>query len=363
VWQRADARDAAVTLRSLAHYWLGILPLVRRELTQWEHRARAIPDPLLRSQAITTLRLERMNAEAAAVFATLVPRSRWATLVPLLVAYQAMYDYLDTVGEHPVPDSLRDGLQLHRALIDALDRSGPPTDYYRHHPAHRDGGYLDALVARCRQSLQSLPSADVVLPLARHAAARCANGQSHTHASIRAGPEQLASWATQQDRAGGYLWWELAAGAISSVAVYALLAAAADQRTAPEDAQAIDAAYFPPMCALSTLLDSLIDRRSDALTDNHSSIGHYLSSSEAACRLAGIAGKAGDAVRSLRHGRRHAAILAGIAGYYLSASAARSADALPVADAVAKRIGPTVRLILATVRLRRRIARRDRGRS
>jgi tetraprenyl-beta-curcumene synthase len=355
VWHVADARDAAVTLASLARYWLRILPRVRRELRQWEHRARAIPDPLLREQAVGTLCEERMNAEAAAVFATLVPSSRWDALVPVLVAFQVMYDYLDTVGEHPVEDPLLNGLQLHRALTVALTPFAKHEDYYRHHPARDDGGYLDALVTTCQAALRRMPAAPAVLPCARRAALRCIEGQSHTHAAIRAGPAQLASWAAQQDHADGYLWWEIAGGAISSVAVYALLAAATDERTTAAEAGLIDAAYFPPMCALSTLLDSLIDRQSDALTDNHSSIGHYADRSHAAGRLARIAADADAAVRRLRRGRRHVAILAGIAGYYLSAAGAETEYGRQVAAAVIERLGPIVPVIRATVRLRRHV--------
>lgn len=352
----ACSQDAAITLASLARYWLGILPLVRRELRHWELCANAIPDPVLREHALSTLHGETLNAEAAAVFATLVSASRWQPLVRLLVAFQVMYDYLDTVSEQHVPEPLPNGLQLHRALAAALDASEPPTDYYRHHPQHDDGGYLDTLVARCRESIEGLPAAAAVLPVARRAAQRCGAGQSHTHAARQDGNLQLAIWASRQDRATGYLWWELAAGAISSVGIYALLAAAADPRTTSSEAIRIDAAYFPPMCAISTLLDSLIDRDDDVVTDNHSSFGQYARSTDAAGRLALIAERAESGVRGLRHSGRHAAILAGIAGYYLSADGAKTVEAQPVAAAIVDRLGPMVSLILATMRLRRHLA-------
>lgn len=354
----ACARDTATAAASLARYWLGILPLVRRELRHWGRRARAIPDPALRASAVETLRQERLNAEAAAVFATLVPRAGWPLLVPLLVAFQVMYDYLDTIGEEPVADPLRNGRQLHRALAAALDPSHPPTDYYAHHPHSDDGGYLDALVARCRAALPALPSAPAVLPLARRAADRCSEGQSYTHAAMRAGQEpSLARWALAQDRAAGYLWWELAAGAISSVGVYALLAAAADPHTTAQEAAGVDAAYFPPICALSTLLDSFVDREPDALTDNHSAYGHYPNPEIAAERLALIASEAWIAAHELRHGARHAAIVAGIVGYYLSAAGSTSPDDEIAARAVTARLGFALTGIMATMRLRRRIRR------
>jgi tetraprenyl-beta-curcumene synthase len=353
----ACARDTATVGASLARYWLGILPLVRRELRHWERQAQAIPDRTLRSQAVTTLRDERLNAEAAAVFATLVPRARWPTLVPLLVAFQVMYDYLDTVGEDPVVDPLRNGLQLHRALAAALDPGMPPVDYYALHPHGDDGGYLDALVARCRTALPDLPAAAVALPHARRAAVRCSEGQSYTHAAMREGHAALAAWAAGQDRAPGYRWWEVAAGAISSVGVYALLAAASDPLTTLDEVARVDAAYFPPICALSTLLDSLIDREPDTLTANHSCFAQYGSHHEAADRLCQIALEAARAARGLRHGARHGAIVAGVVGYYLSAVEADNDAGQLILQRLADSLGFTLTGVLATMRLRRRIRR------
>lgn len=354
----ACARDTATVAASLARYWLGILPLVRRELRHWERQAQAIPDPRLREQAVETLRDERLNAEAAAVFATLVPRARWPVLVPLLVAFQVMYDYLDTVGEEPVADPLRDGLQLHAALAAALDPELPAVDYYAHHPYSEDGGYLDALVTRCRRALPALPAGPIALPHARRAAARCRFGQSYTHAAMQAGDAALARWARGQDRAGGYRWWEMAAGAISSVGVFALLAAATDPRTTPAEATRVDIAYFPSICALSTLLDSFVDREPDAVTANHSSFGHYATEAEAAERLGSIAVQAASAARGLRHGSRHGAIVAGVVGYYLSAADTDREVGQVIHRALADSIGLTLTGILATMRLRRRMRRR-----
>lgn len=55
----------------------------------------------------------------------------------------------------------------------------------------------------------------------------------------------------------------MAAGASSSVAAQALIAAAADAKTTPEEVGLVDAAYFPPIGALTVLLDDLVDRDED----------------------------------------------------------------------------------------------------
>jgi tetraprenyl-beta-curcumene synthase len=350
--------DTVAMLASLYRYWLRILPVARREIRRWKARAGAIPDVTLRTYALDTLRTEAMNAEAAAVFATLVPRRHRADAIRLLVAFQVMYDYLDTVGEEEVCDPLRHGFQLHRALSSALDPAAPPVDYYRYRAACDDGGYLDNLVAACRGHLAALPTLDAVLPVARRAARRCGDGQSYTHAAIRDGPGRLAAWATRQERSTGFLWWELAAGAISSVGLYALLAAAADPRTTTAQAELIDAAYFPPICALSALLDSLIDRARDVESRDHNTFRHYPTAELATERLTVIAGRADEAVGHLRYGRRHVAILAGVVGYYLSAAGDSTQHARRIAAALTGRLGANVPIVLATMKLRRRLGHR-----
>jgi hypothetical protein len=42
-------------------------------------------------------------------------------------------------------------------LTDALDVDRPLSDYYLHHRARHDGGYLAALVAACREGCRGLP--------------------------------------------------------------------------------------------------------------------------------------------------------------------------------------------------------------
>ncbi len=352
-------RDAIAVLASLVRYWLGILPRARSEVRHWKQYAQGIPDATLREHAVGTLRDEEMNAEAAAVFATLVPRRQRGETIRLLVAFQVMYDYLDTLGEERVRDPLRHGFQLHRALGAALDPAEPVVDYYRFRALCDDGGYLRSLVATCQESLSTMPAAAVVLPVARRAATRCGDGQSYTHAAVHEGPRRLAAWAIQQDRASGYFWWELAAGAISSVALYALLAAAADPATTAAEAARIDAAYFPSICSLSALLDSLVDRAQDADTGDHNAMGHYPADETAVERLATIAGIADEGVGGLRHSRRHLAIVAGVVGYYLSAARADTQQAREIQAALTGRLGANVPVILITVRLRRWLGQRE----
>ncbi len=296
---------------------------------------------------------ERLNPEAAACFAVLAPRRSQSRCVRLMVAYQLVYDYLDAVNEQPAYTPLADGLHLHRALTDAVAGTTPIAAYYRHHQQHEDGWYIPTFVHTCRDVLRELP-ADHLTPLLIEAADRCGEAQSHNHATATEGYGQLVAWSHAQASGTGYLWWELAAGGISCLSIHALFAAAADPATTTAEARQVDAAYFPPICAISALLDSLVDYAADAETTNHSFVAHYDSSTHAAHRFTAIIRDAANHTDGLRHHRRHAIILAGLASFYLSAPEARVGFARPVADRAIGSLGATTTPMLAVMRLRRR---------
>ncbi len=347
------AANATTVVSSLIAYEREILPLVRGELDRWRVRALTIPDPLLRAGALSALQTNSRNPEATAVFAILAPRARRAEALQAIAPLQIAIDYLDSIGEERVRDPLADGLALHAAICDAVSPDTKSGDYYVHHPQREDGGYLDALVAACQDAVAQLPASELMLPLLRRTANRCGEGQSYTHAAAQAGPDELEAWASRHESAPGYLWWELAAGACSSVATHALIAAAADPRTTADEAGLIDAAYFPPIGALTVLLDDLIDREDDLEAGEHNYLSYFANNEQAATRISLLAGRAKAAIAHLRHARRHRAILAGVAGFYMSAPGADSGYARPIRGRLFESLDPTVRLIMVAMRLRR----------
>jgi tetraprenyl-beta-curcumene synthase len=337
-------------------YWLTIYPRARREIRRCRQMAQQIPDPTLRAAALYKLTRERLNPEAAAFFAVLAPRRHRARLVRLMVDYQIAYDYLDAINEQPTTASLRNGLCLHRALSDAVRAGRFDADYYGHHPQSDDGGYLADLVHACQALIRGLPSASAIEPVLLAAAERCGQAQSRNHAILVEGDRPIVSWAaTQADGDGEYLWWEVAAGGISCLALHALFAAAAAETTLAE-AERIDTAYSPPICAISALLDSLVDYPHDADSTNHSFVQHYDTCNQAADRFAAITAEARALASTLSNHCRHMVILAGIASFYLSAPEASTEFARPVALRTLDCLGPTSAPILAVMRLRRRSA-------
>lgn len=297
-------------------YWLTIHRLVLREVALWKRRAATIPDGELRALAIGKLTAERLNPEGAALFAVLAPSSNRATLVRLLVAYQILYDYLDAVNEQQGSMTLRNGLQLHRALADVFVQDTHFGDYYAHNPSRNDGRYVLGLVQRCHSLYWSMPGAPRSATLLEHAAERCGKTQAHNHAVPLEGEDGLRVLA--ESFGDAYLWWELAAAGISCLAIHALLAHAADSHGTMGDAERIDTAYFPAVCAFSALLDSLSDHYRDVGTENHSFTTHYRDPVYAAERFTGIALAARGGLRALPRASRHSIILDGIAAFYLS---------------------------------------------
>jgi tetraprenyl-beta-curcumene synthase len=332
---------------------LTIYPQVRQELRRWERQARIIPDPVLREQALHKLTAERLNPEAAAFFAILAPRRTRRRVIRLIVAFQLLYDYLDAVNELSGCTDLENGLLLHRSLLDAVRPAPSGCDYYQLNAVRDDGGYIRLLIDMCQRLVRSLQSSARMEPVLCRAVARVGDAQSHNHAVVSEGESGLIGWCLGEADNYAYLWWEIAAGGISCLGVHALFALAAQRDATIQDALLIDAAYFPAICALSALLDSLSDYHADADTANHSFTARYRDSNQAAERFAAIAEEAAELTARLRHPCRHAVILAGIVVFYLSSASVREGFPVPVAERLIKSLGPIARPMRMIMRLRR----------
>ena len=392
---RSPARTGLALALANARYWTGVAPVVRAQLERWERRAQAIPDPALRTIALAKLHDERFNAEVAATLATLAPRAQRARTAEAIVALQLAYDYLDGLTEQPAPDPLRSGRQLSLAFTDALagtdggaggrtsaqddsptgmnshpripgDYSpGDSGDYFREHPSD-DGGYLAALSAATSGAIAQLPAWSAVSQTALASAELCAEAQVRVHAAsstgtarleadaarLEAGATQLEEWARAQAQAAatGLAWRELLAGAVSSVlAVHALIAAAANERTTPAQAAAIDRAYLS-ISALSTMLDSAIDHAEDCRDGDPWNVRHYDSPELLADALASVIGDARTRIRTLPNAAHHMLMLVGVAAYYTSARQADRGIAATVMGRVRDELGPSLGPTLTVMR-------------
>jgi len=344
------ARASVALVRANARFWITVAPTVATQLKRWEDCAEAIDDPMLRALALEKLKDERFNAEVAATLATLAPRRYRRHAIEAVVAYEIMYDYLDGLTEQPTADPLRNGLELYQAFIDAVAIVHPPVGGYYTHQQHDDSGYLERLVSAVRGALGELPAAIAVARACERAAARCSQAQVRAHAVPRLGTAQLEAWAASEAAVTPLGWQTFLAGAASSVlAVHALIAAAADTRTTAEEADAIDSVYLS-ICALSTMLDSLIDHQRDTQAGQAGYIRYYQNHDILVRDLTHAARNATEHAASLRDGAHHVMTLVGVASYYISAPGASSDFARPVTAQLRTELRPLITPTLAVMR-------------
>jgi tetraprenyl-beta-curcumene synthase len=347
-------RALAAALPALGSYASSILPRVEAEREGWLARAAAIPDPVLREHALAALREKSANVDATGVFAVLAPRRHRVRMVRAGTSLQIAVDYLDSLGEDPGGEVLADGLQLHRALAAAVIPGTLPDDPYREHPRGDDGGYLAELVTTCAAASSALPSFEICREALLAAVVRCGEGQAYTHATTAGDSSGLRAWAEGLEVGAGFSWWETAAGAASSVSAHALLALAAGPRSTAVEAERVDAAYFPPIGALTVLLDDLVDLEDDLAAGEHNYLSYYADDEALADRLGSIAAKASAAVAGLPRAGRHEAILAGVAGFYLAQPAAAAPRWAPARRQLLESLGPATRVLAAFSRRRKR---------
>jgi tetraprenyl-beta-curcumene synthase len=339
------------------HYWFGVLPHVSREIAHWRGRAQAIPDTTLARLALFTQSTERGNLEGAAVFAVLANRRHRRSVVRAVVAFQALYDFVDTLAERPAPEPLANGQRLHQALLAALDPARPHHNYLEYSGMQDDDGYLLAMIETCRRSLAELPGYPSAQGPALRATERMIVYQSLNHDPADENHRLLSDWAHRLTPASMQLrWWETAAGAASSLGVFALIAAAARPGLTAGEADALELAYFPWIGSLHVLLDSLIDRTWDLRTGDHSLVESYEDAEDMADRLGAIAEQALRSADELPRGLHHSLILSAMASFYLSRPAARDPISAPATARVLLELGSAAAPAMAALRARRRVA-------
>jgi len=345
---------ARTFLRAATLYWISVYPQIRRETDRWHSSAEKIPSVRLRELALEAQRVKRGNIDGSAAFAILAPRCRRPTVVRAQVAFQSVYDYVDTLSEQPSPQPIANSRRLHQALLVSLDEDAPQHNYYALQSSRSDGGYLEEIVDACRSALRALPSHTSVAGPARRITERIVAYQSLNLSEPHGGHEYLARWALKATPRGtGLRWWETAASAGSSLGLFALIAASARPGLSREEAVAIEQAYWPWIGALHSLLDSLVDASEDTAVGQRNLLDYYGTPEETAARLKLLANRALLATRSLSHAREHTLILAGMASFYLSAPEADSPATRLAVRAVMETLGAETRPTVAVFAARR----------
>jgi tetraprenyl-beta-curcumene synthase len=298
------------------------LPAVTREVRRWRGLARTIPERALREDALSALGRKRGQSDGAALFST-VPRTRSLSVLRLLVAYQLIWDFLDSAHER-APDRAN-GRRLHLALIDALDPGRPIRDYYRLHRWREDGGYLRALVDVCRGCCAALPSYERVRPLIVREATR---GQV---LAINHDPDPLSrdaalqAWARKEfPEEHEATWFELTGAASAGLTIFGLLVLAGEPACTDGEIRRTHGAYFPWASTLATMLDSYVDQIEDAANGDHTYISHYPTPELATRHVCRFIRRCLRETASLKDGEKHTLIVSCMFAMYLSKDSALS---------------------------------------
>jgi len=326
------------------------LRAVLAEVERWRACAEEIPDATIRADALAALEQKRPNTDGAALFWTVTKR-RCPVLLRLLVAYEIMADFLDSMIEHGAHAGVVNGRQLHLALVEAVDVNRPLSHYFRHHPWQDDGGYLAGLVQACRRCCAMLPSYAGVRPLLVRAAALAqVQGLSH-ELDLALREAILKEWAEHEVGEDCEIDWYESAGAASAwLSVLALMAVAAEPAPSAEHAIEVYLAYFPWFSLAATLLDSYGDLVEDEANNENSYIGYYGSLDEAVSRIDDVLRRATVEIYLLENGQRHAVILGAMVAMYLSKDSVVTLEMRPLSVRLMRSAGPLAALLVPVLR-------------
>jgi tetraprenyl-beta-curcumene synthase len=325
------------------------LRAVSNEERAWRARAQRIPSSALREAALSALATKRGHTDGAAMF-TILPDRRHPGLLRILVAFEVIWDYLDSAHEGAPTEA--NGRQLHLALIDALDPDRPLSDWYRHHPDGDDGGYLRSLVEACRTEACRLTSYEQVRPYLVREAWR---GQVLALNHIRDPHERdvaLKRWALEEfPEETALCWYELSGAASASLVVHALLALAAEPHVTDDQVAIVRAAYWPWVSLATTMLDSWVDAPDDNSNGNHSYIAHYPDGGVAVDRICESIAESAHRVRRLEQGDLHAVIVACMVALYLTRDTARTPPARSTTSVIVDAGGSLTQVLVPILRL------------
>ncbi|RUT27951.1 tetraprenyl-beta-curcumene synthase family protein [Paenibacillus zeisoli] len=305
-------------IRLMSRVYKFLLPDVRSELDQWRVRAEAIPDPELRRQALASIATKEFHCQGGSVYAAARLDQRHV-LIPLIVAFQTISDYLDNLCDRSTSMDADDFRLLHQSMLDAVDPDAPLHDYYELRDEKEDGGYLHRLVATCRNCIAKLPGYEAAKPQILMLVKLYTDLQVYKHIKPELREPALLQWhAEHQDLAPGLEWNEFAAATGSTLGVFMLFLAASHRDLDQTSAEVIRHAYFPHVCGLHIMLDYLIDQDEDRIGGDLNFCNYYDNTEMMLNRISLIVQSARQDVTVLPAASFHRMIIEGLLALYLS---------------------------------------------
>ncbi|MFD0958570.1 tetraprenyl-beta-curcumene synthase family protein [Paenibacillus chungangensis] len=295
-----------------------VLPEVEEELRKLRLRAEAIPDAELRGQALSSMSDKKFHCQGGGVYAAANLEYRHV-LIPLIVALQTISDYLDNLCDRSTSLDADDFRLLHQSMLDAVNPEAELRDYYRLRSERDDGGYLHHLVRTCQSCVTQLPSYRSVQGHVKELVGLYSDLQVYKHIHIDRREEQLMTWwEKHRDHYPHLQWNEFAAATGSTLGMFMLFLAAAEDGLSQEDAAGIRSVYFPHVCGLHILLDYLIDQEEDQLGGDLNFCNYYDNQQLLIQRIGTIVERAREDVKRLPASRFHRLIIEGLLALYLS---------------------------------------------
>lgn len=305
-------------LRLMSRVYKFILPDVRKELEGWRKVAGEIPDPELRKQALASIQTKEFHCQGGAVYAAAnLPKRH--ILIPLIVAFQTISDYLDNLCDRSTSMNADDFRLLHQSMLDAVNPGTELEDYYALREEKDDGGYLHQLVQTCRDNIALLPGYYAAKPYIQDLVGLYTDLQVYKHIKPSLREDALIQWWDQHKERTPHLQWnEFAAATGSTLGVFMLFLAASNEELDQGSAETIRDAYFPHVCGLHIMLDYLIDQEEDEIGGDLNFCSYYDSKEIMLERIAYIVEGARHDIKKLPASSFHRMIIEGLLALYLS---------------------------------------------
>lgn len=308
-----------------------IFPIVDAELEKWKREAELIPCAELRTQALASIAHKKFHCQGGSIYA-LYPGVCKKNILRFIVAFQTISDYLDNLCDRAGCEDGNAFRLLHKSYIDAVSpmdkgessnsdiNSCNRVSYYDLYPYREDGGYLQKLVAECRNVLSEMQNYKFVKKDVLELAQLYCDLQTYKHIALDKREKRMIDWAQSCDCSRfGTSTWEFAAATGSTLGIFMLCTIASLQQS-PEQKQLNDIknAYFPWICGFHILLDYFIDQDEDRENNDLNFVFYYRNREEEKERLSFFAAKSLESARILPHSGFHSLVVKGLSSMYLS---------------------------------------------
>lgn len=295
-----------------------VFPIVKEELNSWKTMAYEIPDPVLSQQALSSIKKKSFHCQGGAIYSLYTGKVN-PDNIRFIVALQTISDYLDNLCDRVGIEDEKSFLQLHKAIINALDPNSKIEDYYLLYPHNNDGGYLNDLVSTCRNYILSLSSYELVYEQVLFLGKLYCEMQSIKHIKVSERNMALEKWAKQYHHLYPEISpWEFSAASGSTLGIFLLCTLAEEKHLTDKQVNDTVNAYFPWICGLHILLDYFIDQKEDILNDDLNFVSFYKDEEEKKERLYLFLSQSFKNTSYLNHHYFHEMIIQGLLAMYLS---------------------------------------------